>query len=477
MRTSAPVGGSSVLLTDEENSVLHSLLGAGCESLASAVVRYFKGENELNWVPKGCGVACCIKDKNYKDYFIRIYDMIRKIPLFEQRLFLEMDYTEVLKHFHVLQSDDGPLGLAFASLEEAKHFAHEVNGRLRSIRAAAVDKSSSNPQTMSTQPIIQGGIYSLNHTKLPDQGIMSIRSKPKPKGKKKLTSKDISSPSNFRHIEHVGYNREANAFDISSQESAIMRSILRAIGREDAMNKPSELKFVYKFACEHGGLEEIQRQLNNSQGDERSIPSGPIPPPRPPPPPVPPSAPRRQNPGYIAPTQSSTMHHPPPPPVPQVAPKPVAPPPPILPAPPLFEVPAPPPPPLISPSSVPPPPPPPPPPCPVEIEKENTLIAPSGQTSGLTVDLQSQIMSFQKSSLRKITPGEGVSRPSVKLSGSSASSSTGANPTTGGRFDLLQSLAQAMEMRRNRMCNNDSDEESDANSASGDIGSDDDWET
>ncbi|VDP72044.1 unnamed protein product [Schistosoma mattheei] len=181
---SAPVGGTSVLLTNEENSVLYSLFGTGCDSLASAVVRYFKGENESNWVLKGCGVVCCIKDKNYKDYFIRIYDVIRRIPLLEQRLFLEMDYTEELKCFHVLQSDDGPVGLAFASLEEAKHFAHTVNGRLRSMRAAAIEKPSSNLHTVGSQPIVQAGIYSLNPTKLSDQGVTSIRGKTKSKGKK-----------------------------------------------------------------------------------------------------------------------------------------------------------------------------------------------------------------------------------------------------------------------------------------------------
>ncbi|CAH8497671.1 unnamed protein product [Heterobilharzia americana] len=79
-------------------------------------------------------------------------------------------------------------------------------------------------------------------------------------------------------------------------------------------------------------------------------------------------------------------------------------------------------------------------------------------------------MAFQKSNLRKITPGEGVNKPPVKSSG-------GASGGGGGGFDLLQSLAQAMEMRRNRMCSNESGEESDANSVPGDAGSDDDWET
>lgn len=259
-----------------------------------------------------------------------------------------------------------------------------------------------------------------------------------------------------------------------------MRNILRAIGREDAMNIPSERTFVYNFAREHGGLEEIQRQLNGSQSEKRNTPATNVPPPRPPPPPPPPSAPRRQNLGSVTP-QSVTIQHPPPPPVPQVAPKPIAPPPPILPAPPLYEIPAPPPPPPppIFSSSVAAPPPPPP-ACPTAVaEKESTSNAPPKPTTGLTVDLQSQIMSFQKSNLRKITPGEGVSRPPLKPSNSnSGNSSSGANPAaSGGGFDLLQSLAQAMEMRRNRMCSNDSGEESDANSVPGDIGSDDDWET
>ncbi|CAH8497680.1 unnamed protein product [Heterobilharzia americana] len=310
MRTSAPLGGTSVLLTNEENVTLHSLFGAGCESLASAVVRYFKGENESNWVLKGCGVACCIKDRNYKDYFIRIYDVIRKILLLEQRLFLEMNYTEELKHFHILQSDNGPIGLAFASLEEAKYFANVINSRLRSIRAAGAERPPSTLHNTGSQPIIQAGIFSLNQAKISDQGIMLKRGRTQSKGKKqKLTSKDISNPSNFRHIEHVGYDREAKTFDISSQESAIMRNILRAIGREDAMNIPSERKFVYNFAREHGGLEEIQRQINSSQSDGRNAPSAP-PPPRPPPPPPPSGlADHTQDLLFLDHRQTYTIHH------------------------------------------------------------------------------------------------------------------------------------------------------------------------
>uniref|UniRef100_A0AA85K2K7 CRIB domain-containing protein n=1 Tax=Trichobilharzia regenti TaxID=157069 RepID=A0AA85K2K7_TRIRE len=484
MRKSAQGGGTSVLLTSEENIILNSLFGTGCDSLASAVVRYYKGENESNWVFKACGVACCIKDRNYKDYFIRMYDIIRKILIFEQRLFLEMDYTEQLRHFHVLQSDSGPVGIAFASLEEAKYFAYVVNGRLKSIRSACGDKHPPTPQNFGSQPVIQAGICGLNQTKLSDQTVMLKRGKSQSKGKKqKLTSKDISNPSNFRHVEHFGYDKIAKTIDITHQESAIMRNLLRAIGCEDAMNNPSERRFVYNFALEHGGLEEIQRKINSSQGGSRNLPSAPAPPPRPPPPPPPPGA-RRPQPAPVAPGPPLTIHHPPPPPVPQVAPKPVAPPPPTLPAPPLYEIPAPPPPPPAISNSIPAPPPPPPafpnsipaPPPPPPPIPSSSAPAGSGKDNssnaaaakpvvGLTVDLQSEIMSFQKSNLRKITPGEGVNKPPVKPAsgsgGQGGGGSSGIGGSTSSGFDLLQSLAQAMEMRRNRMCSNDSGEESD----------------
>ncbi|CAH8557782.1 unnamed protein product [Schistosoma turkestanicum] len=264
MRTSNKLGGTSGIITDEENSILLSLMGAGCKSLAAAVVQYYQGE--WIWRLKDCGVACCIKDTNYEDYFIRIYCVERKILLFEQRLFLEMDYTEETRRFHAFQSSEGPFGLAFASLLEAKHFLRKINGCLRSMRATVDEEFSSNLHAIGSHAVLQDGICNLNQTELSDQGLMSIRNKKKSKRKKKLTSKDTSNPSDFRHIEHVGHDREPKIFDIPSQESAIIRNKLRAIGREDAMNVPSEQTFVYNIAREHGGLLEMQRPLIGCRG-------------------------------------------------------------------------------------------------------------------------------------------------------------------------------------------------------------------
>lgn len=75
--------------------------------------------------------------------------------------------------------------------------------------------------------------------------------------KQKLSSGDISSPSDFRHVQHVGYNREEATYDISAEEGEIMREILQAIGEEYGRLNHGDLKFAYNYLQQHGGLTEV----------------------------------------------------------------------------------------------------------------------------------------------------------------------------------------------------------------------------
>lgn len=63
----------SRLLSKDENSVLFSLLGMKCESLATSVVQLFLTEspNHDQWNRKDAGIMCVVKDHMKRSYFFR----------------------------------------------------------------------------------------------------------------------------------------------------------------------------------------------------------------------------------------------------------------------------------------------------------------------------------------------------------------------------------------------------------------------
>ncbi|KAF8566953.1 hypothetical protein P879_06624 [Paragonimus westermani] len=448
--TNYAISERSRLLSDAENDVLHSLLGRGCCALAVAVVRLYIVKDVHQWIYKCCGVACFVRDKTERAYFIRVYDIINKTELSEQELYLEITYTRPLAQFHIMQSDVGPMGISFASAEEARMFGDLVIQRIgkRAASNRSVHPPSAPSATLAPQPqmhYVQPGISEPNRPVTPAYQRVSGKGK-KGKGKKpKLTPGDISNPSDFRHVHHVGYNQLDGKFNISFEQNDMIRAMLRMIGQENLMDVPGEKEHVYQFVSEHFGWEEAQRQIKMAQQDNLAAPIRPTapPPPRRVPPPPPPS-------------------HPPPPPVPGTPKPPVPPPPSIVPPPPPSPdaIGIPPPPPL--PSAIPPPPP-------------ITLLAPTASTPTRTSvetkplpavdqDLQSQIASFQRSSLRKVTPGEGRPVPN-------APSAVAAKPG-----NIIDALRANLALRRAPIHSEDSDDES-GDGTEQDEGTDDDWDT
>jgi hypothetical protein len=77
---------SSSLLTNEENQVVSQLLGPRCPSLVTTVVQIYRSEGPSHnrWNKRTCGVACFVKDNPKRSYFIRVFDMDRRILVFDQ---------------------------------------------------------------------------------------------------------------------------------------------------------------------------------------------------------------------------------------------------------------------------------------------------------------------------------------------------------------------------------------------------------
>nr|XP_009862217.2 uncharacterized protein LOC104266813 isoform X2 [Ciona intestinalis] len=207
------------------------------------------------------------------------------------------------------------------------------------------------------------------------------------KGKKKkgkLTKADISMPSGFKHVGHVGWDPN-KGFDTNNMDPDVKELFNNAGVTEDDMHDKEKAQFIYDFIEKRGGIDAVKQEQKQRGAPppppQRGTGGGPPPPPPqrggPPPPPrkdasrsQPPPPHRSQGPpppppdrgnrqaqtpqpprGREPPVLGGRMSHPPPPPR---APESIPPPPP-----PSASY-APPPPPSM-PSNVPPPPPPPPP--------------------------------------------------------------------------------------------------------------------
>ncbi|XP_050964254.1 WASP like actin nucleation promoting factor b isoform X2 [Labeo rohita] len=378
----------SLLLTPQENEVLFSHLDRKCTSLSAAVVQVYGAERNSSWVKKCCGVACLVKDNPQRSYFIRVFDMRDGKSLFAQELYNNFSINCSRPYFITFAGDTCQIGLNFASEEEARRFK-SVAGDLMSRKGrktgpsgplgptlpmATVDIKNPEINNPRHQNNIQMNNINLSNFNRKDKG------KGKPKGKKKISKAEIGTPSNFRHVGHVGWDPNTG-FDLNNLDPEL-KHLFDMCGISEAQLKDKETsKDIYEFIEKRGGVEAVKSELRRQAPPPPSR-GGPPPPPPPhhnsaPPhhnsaPPPPPPSRGRGAPPPPPPSRGPTSAPPPPPPPSRPgagAPPPpppsrgpgMAPPPPPPPHPASLSPPPPPPPPPSSMGGAPPPPPPPPP--------------------------------------------------------------------------------------------------------------------
>ncbi|XP_043093643.1 WASP like actin nucleation promoting factor b isoform X1 [Puntigrus tetrazona] len=402
----------SILLTQQENEVLFNHLGRKCTSLSSAVVQVYGADRNSSWVKKCCGVACLVKDNPQRSYFIRVFDMKDGRQLFNQELYNNFSVNCSRPYFITFPGDTCQIGLNFASEEEARRFRSAAN-ELQNRRGRKTEKRRDPPNgpsgpsgptlPMATvdikNPEINNQRYQ-NNTQMNNINLHSnFNRKDKSKGKnkkKKISKAEIGTPSNFRHVGHVGWDPNTG-FDLNNLDPEL-KNLFDMCGISEAQLKDKETsKDIYEFIEQRGGVEAVKNELRRqapppppSRGGPPPPPphnSGPPPPPpsrgrgAPPPPPpsrvptsAPPPPPPPSRPGMGAPPPPPPSRGPgaapPPPPPPQPASlSPLAPPPPL----PSSVGGAPPPP--------PPPPPGPPPPAPPPLPDGDLGEAPGGKSA------------------------------------------------------------------------------------------------
>lgn len=398
----------SLVLTPQENELLFNHLGRKCSSLCAAVVQVYGAERN-SWAKKCCGVAVLVKDNSQRSYFIRVFDIKDGKTLFEQEIYNNFTATSSRPYFITFAGDTCQIGLNFASEEEARRFRSET-GELTVRRQRKTEKRqvpSNGPSAppgptlpMATVDIKNPEINSQRYNNNFPMNNVNSNFKKKDKGKnnkKKISKSEIGTPSNFRHVGHVGWDPNTG-FDLNNLDPDL-KNLFDRCGISEAQLKDKETsKVIYDFIEKQGGVEAVKNEMRHQVPPPPPPPSrgGPPPPPQstafPPPPPsrgrgAPPPPPPSRAPSSAPPPPPPSrpgMGAPPPPPPPSRGPT-LAPPPPPHPV--SFSHQAPPPPPPFAGGGAPPPPPPgPPPPAPPPLPSMD-----SGEPAGGKSALLNQI--------------------------------------------------------------------------------------
>ncbi|XP_037711931.1 neural Wiskott-Aldrich syndrome protein [Drosophila subpulchrella] len=388
----AKVNAASTLLTQEENEAVFRLLGKKCQTLNTAVVQIYKteGSAHAHWKKRYTGVVCFVKDSAIRSYFMRAYCLIKNELIWEHEIYDGMQVVKSRPFLLTFEGSDGHVGLNFVSEEECDSFFRIVDATIETRNRKRQDKRNRQKSQQAPNaplppvqreparpPPMQGGLSATDGVQLRNNKINSVTLTPAPAQsknflsssfgmgnqakdkKRKVTKADISQPTNFVHISHVGWDAD-KGFDLTGNENdqVLNEFFLKAGVSESELKDRDTRAFIYDFIQSNNVLASVKQDSvespteatppmpppvptrHPSNGNQRTAPP---PPARQPPPPVPVTVPgaARAPPPPSRPPPISTAPPPPPVSAPVVAPPPPPPPPPAAAA-----VPSPPPPPM-----------------------------------------------------------------------------------------------------------------------------------
>ncbi|KAJ8047125.1 Neural Wiskott-Aldrich syndrome protein [Holothuria leucospilota] len=490
----------SMLLNKAENEKLFSLLEYRSQSLSSTVVQVFTFDTDKKWTKLCCGVACFVKDYRQRSHFIRVYDIMIGARIYEHELYNNFEYNKRTSFFHDFAGEDSWIGLNFANDDEAEKFNEAIQSFLLQKKEKRLQKRQTKrkapPSPMAQQKQVPPPpVASIPAPSAVEKDKSSKKGKDKKdKAKKRFSKSDITGPSNFIHLSHVGYGDEKQS-GLNDKE---LREWLEQIGMSDKVQTSAQLDFIRQWVHDHGGRDAVEKDKERvKRASTKRGPPPPVPssqsrgnrgtPPVPPTPPTatvqPPAAPPPPPPNRRPPSWSSSTYgnqvvrsdsrraQPPPPPIqPPLPPQSSAPPPPP-PPPPVSGVPPPPPPPPPPATGGPPPPPPPPPPSMTE-QNDHPPPPPSAPNGrgGLLSEIQSGIALRPASQVNNVEKRESTGRDDlleqirggITLKKVEDRDSDGESTTSFSDLGTMgAALRQALE-KRDLAMRGDSDEETDS---------------
>ncbi|KAH8311506.1 hypothetical protein KR044_006662, partial [Drosophila immigrans] len=363
------------------------------QTLNTAVVQIYKTEGSAHshWKKKHTGVVCFVKDSAIRSYFLRAYCLIKNELIWEHEIYDGMQIVKSRPFLLTFEGSDGYVGLNFVSEDECESFFRMVDATLETRNRKRLEKRNRQktqqapnaptaplPREPARPPSIQpsrgASTMESNTVQLRNNKIGSVTLAPAPAPtpaaptknflssnfglsgsggkdkKRKVTKADISQPTNFVHISHVGWNAD-KGFDLTGNENdKVLTDFFAKAGvSESELNDRDTRAFIYDFIKSNNVLDSVKQEEEDSptqptphmpppvpsrqsqNGNQRCAP--PPPPARQPPPPLPTTAPNASR-APAPPSRPPPINTaPPPPPPPTVSPPAAAPPPPPPPPP------------------------------------------------------------------------------------------------------------------------------------------------
>lgn len=113
-------------------------------------------------------------------------------------------------------------------------------------------------------------IHQFNHIPQPTAMTNSNPIKDKKKSNRKLTKADISMPTNFKHIVHVGWSAQTG-FDLKGEEASSLNAFLEKAGvSEQQLNDRDTRAFIYDFIQHNNVLDSVKLE---EEQDPPPVPS------------------------------------------------------------------------------------------------------------------------------------------------------------------------------------------------------------
>ncbi|XP_012267587.2 neural Wiskott-Aldrich syndrome protein-like [Athalia rosae] len=303
----------SMLLSKDENQEVFQLIGNRCQCLAAGVVQLYQTETPLHrdWVKKDTGVITLIKDNPKRSYFFRLYCIQRKAMLWEHEVYNSMDYKAPMSHFHTFEGEESMIAFNFANETDAIILRSIILEKLNAKRQRRQErksrtssdshhsltlpkKSHSNTSALgfntgSSTNISNGSPSSVTVNRSVSSSSMykTKKNKQDKDPKRRLTKADIGSPSDFRHLAHVGWDENNKGLQLETVDPQLRQFFDKVGVSDDQLRDRDTREFIYDFIENHGGINAVKAAIVPPSGIQASQAPPPPPPGLGPPPPVP----------------------------------------------------------------------------------------------------------------------------------------------------------------------------------------------
>ncbi|VDK84405.1 unnamed protein product [Dibothriocephalus latus] len=216
------------LLSEEDKQRLCACLdGKSVVDCAAVVCVHVPAGTDI-WRQLHSGVATIEEDSSQKSCFIRVYDLKKSSKLHEEAIFLEMQYTTEASTFQQKFSD------LLAKFSRKPATVTNSSGMVKSDSQPEI-----NPMHVLELPVPEPAKSGFN--------LPGFRKKQK----KAIT---ISAPTNFRHVQHMGFNKDSQQFDMSVLDEKMLQEFLKDNNLHCLFNTAEDTEFAAQFIAKNIGI-------------------------------------------------------------------------------------------------------------------------------------------------------------------------------------------------------------------------------